>query len=276
MKTNNTNKYLLKTMLFFRNIVYVVLYYIDLNVLQKKTPIIILCYHSISDGQWRFGVNFKEFKRQIEYLKKSYYFIKLDELFDYLVLEKKIPKPAVVLTFDDGYKDNLQIKDFLKEMSIKPTLFVLSTPRSANRQELDSNSPFLSRNDIFKLTADGWTIGCHSNTHSDLLKLQATQLNNEIVNSKKKLQTELALSIDYFSYPKGKYSQKIVTLVKKAGYKLAVSMDDKYITKQTNPLTLPRIGVDRTHSFSQFKATISPSAILFRHYVKKTFLAKYL
>ena len=45
-------------------------------------------------------------------------------------------------------------------------------------------------------------------------------------------------------------------------------MNDGMISKNSDPLLLPRVGVDASHSFNEFKMLFSPSVIWFRSLLK--------
>ncbi len=272
------NKILFKYLIFLRKLLYVSFYFYDKYFLKQKPKIIILCYHSISESYWRFSVSFNKFKQQINYLQKiGYQFISISEFVDYLNKKREILKPSVIITFDDGYADLLQTTQFLKKFDIKPTLFLLSDPNHANRKELETNKVFLSKFEILKLINDNWEIGCHTATLSNMNQQNDSQIHTEIIESRKNLEKQLPISIKYFAYPKGKYNPKVLASVKDAGYKVALTMDDAIISKESNPHLIPRIGVDGSHSFWEFRGAISQSAILFRKYIKeKTILGRYL
>lgn len=260
----------MKLFIQVRKLVYIVLGSFYKVFSLPHTEIFILCYHSISSDGWRFAIRLEEFKRQINYLKKEgYQFISLSELVDYFEDRRDISKPSVVITFDDGYKDILQVKNFLKNLDITPTLFVLSDTKNANRKELGTNRDFLSNEEVLGLVRSGWEIGSHTATHSDMGKLNHNQIFNEINDSKKILERQFALQIRYLAYPKGKYNSEILKAVKAAGYKLALTMDDGVINKQINCYSIPRIGVDGTHSFAEFKTLFLPLVIKFRGFLKE-------
>lgn len=88
---------------------------------------LILMYHSIAEvwpDPWGLSVTPKHFDEQLEVLKKYAHPIGLYELGDKLE-EKRIPPNAVVVTFDDGYANNLYTaKPILVRYEIPATVFL--------------------------------------------------------------------------------------------------------------------------------------------------------
>lgn len=253
-----------------RRVVYTTIGTINKLIPSSKTGILILCYHGIGNDKWAFGVSKQTFEKQMKHLKKDgYSFITLRDVLDYLDGKKEISKPSVVIQFDDGYKDILAVKPFLKKHGIKPTLFLLADTKRANRKELANNRPFLNKKEILSLVKDGWEIGSHTATHSFMNTLSKQQLVEEVTNSKKNLEKSLGLPIDYIAYPKGKYNKAVLKEVLRARYKLGLSMDDGIINRKVNRLIIPRIGVDRTHSFAEFKTLYLPFVVAIRGFIKR-------
>lgn len=259
-----------------RRCAYLLLGFFDTHFSQHRKLVFVLSYHSVRQDAWRFSVDPDVIKKQIDYLNSRYTIITLNDLALFIQGKKSILLPAVVLTFDDGYKDILAIKKYLIERHITPALFILSDTIHANWNELGSKRPFLNKHELHSLAKLGWEIGAHSATHANLLMVKGKALKKEIIESKKVLEKTLQIPIKYFAYPRGKYSLPVVRVVKKAQYDLALTMDDGFITQRTNTFLVPRIGIDRTHTFSEFKATVSPSVITVRSIIKRSFLGKYL
>lgn len=239
------------------------------SIVPVKTKIFILCYHGIGNDTWAFSVSKKTFEMQMNFLEKQGYdFITLSTLNNFIDGKEKITRPSVVITFDDGYKDVLKIKEFIAKKKIKPTMFLLSNITQANRKELANEREFLSNEEVRSLIADGWEIGSHTATHSDMHALTDKQIVEEVIGSKKTLEKHLGIKIRYIAYPKGRYSKKILAAVKKTGYTLGLTMDDGRITPGMQKALIPRIGVDRTHSYSEFKVLFAPLVIVARGFLK--------
>jgi peptidoglycan/xylan/chitin deacetylase (PgdA/CDA1 family) len=262
--------------LFIRKVIYVALGLLDTKLLKRKNMLFILSYHSISDDSWRFGVRFSTLRRQIYFLRKTHDFIALSEVNDYISGKKQLRKPGVVITFDDGYKDILQTKKFFKKLGIRPALFLLADTSRVNYSELATKRPFLNKKEVLSLVSSGWELGSHSDTHPNLADLAEKQVLEEVLGSKSRLESWLGLPIRFFAYPRGRYSDSVLRFVKKAKYELGLTMDDGFIGKRSNPFLLPRVGVDRTHTFAEFQFAFVPSVVLFRQLIKKSYLGRYL
>lgn len=243
----------------------------SLDAFFRRTPhrIVIFCFHSIAEDNWRFSIDREVFLREIAYLLRTRKPITLSDVEGYILGKKQIAEPSFVVCFDDGYRDILEVREFLKEQGIKPALFVLSHPGEANTVELGTDRPLLSREEILRLREDGWAIGSHSATHSDFSILDEAGIQKETGESKKALENSLGFAIEYFAYPRGRYTDAVLTEVKNAGYRMALSMDDGRINTKTSLLAAPRVGVDRTHSLREFRYISSPSVICFRQLIKK-------
>ena len=79
-------------------------------------------YHSISYEKGNIlRVSKENFRKQMKYLKdNNYTTLTLDELYNYMKTGKIVPKKPIVITFDDGYKDNYtNAYPILKEFRIK-------------------------------------------------------------------------------------------------------------------------------------------------------------
>jgi peptidoglycan/xylan/chitin deacetylase (PgdA/CDA1 family) len=259
-----------------RQTAYTLLGTIDRKVLKKQNPVFVLSYHSVAKDDWRFSVDATVLKKQIQYLKKNFDIISLKTLEDYIAGKVAITKPSVVLTFDDGYKDILTMKEYFKKNNITPALFILANTKNPNWKELGSKRSFLTKREILSLHKAGWEIGCHSATHANLATLSEKELQEEIVAAKKALQNNLGITIAYFAYPRGKYNNTVLQFVKKAKFRMALTMDDGIIRPNINLLTVPRVGVDRTHTFKEFTSAFSPSVVLLRKAVKESPIGRYL
>jgi peptidoglycan/xylan/chitin deacetylase (PgdA/CDA1 family) len=236
---------------------------------RRKPSLVVYCYHSISDDDWKYSVSKEAFKAQIEFLLSQATPFDPKNIGAYLEGTYTLQSDAFLITFDDGYQDILAVKDFLAEQKITPIVFVLSHAERADREELETNRPFLSSAEIRRLHTEGWVIGSHSATHPDFTDLDSSRMEDEIVGSRHSLGQMIGSTVNLFAYPKGAYSTALCGAVRDAGYAVAFSVDDGYVEPQGNSYTIPRVGVDGTHHMRQFKSLALPGSMWLRGSVRK-------
>ena len=108
-----------------------------MNLLQKATARLkerlstrglILMYHRISEPDldpWGLSVSPRHFAEQLEVINKYFHPLSMAELLKHLQLGK-VPDRSIVVTFDDGYVDNLyHAKPLLERFGIPATLFLV-------------------------------------------------------------------------------------------------------------------------------------------------------
>lgn len=239
-----------------------------------KAKIIVLCYHSVGNSNWKYNVNPVVFKQQINQLLATRKPISLEELSAYLSGKKQIKSPSFLLTFDDGYTNIIELASFLKDKKIKPCVFLLSDPSHANRTELGTNLPIATKKDWKKMQQYGWSIGSHSATHPNFSQVETAEAVKEIEGSKKVLENTLGQNISSIALPRGNHNDIVDEVVKNVGYKMCLTMDDGIITAKTNPLAIPRIGIDQTHSLSELRYIDSTVVIALRTVLKKLKVGK--
>lgn len=89
----------------------------------------VLCYHRVFDpprNRWGVAVTPAHFEEHLDYLCRNHTILPLLELLDRME-EGRVPDRAVVLTFDDGYADNLHTAlPLLQRYDAPATVFVAS------------------------------------------------------------------------------------------------------------------------------------------------------
>ncbi len=244
-----------------RQLIVLNLYKLSALIFKGEPVLSILCYHSFSD-QNIYSVPIAEVIKQLESLRNEAEFVSLDQVLGYINSNAQLKKPAVAITIDDGYKDALELLPITQKYNIPVTIFVLTQPENADRKELDHQGELLSWGDIQTLKNAGWTIACHGATHKNFAKLTDQELSQEIIESKKVLETKLKTSINYFSYPKGVFNEKIVNVVKQAGFQAAFTVITGSISPQLNKFLLPRTVVNYFDKLSQNPQTYIQGPLL--------------
>lgn len=201
------------------------------NVLQrlrKKSLITVLAYHRVDDPQGDVNaVSPVNFERQMAYLRKHYRVITVAEALQLLKSGRNCER-AVVITFDDGYRDNfLNAMPILKKHGLPACFFVSSGIVGTDRHfdhdlELAGRPlPVMSWEDVRQLAANGFEIGSHTVNHARLSRCSIKELRHELADSKAQLEQQLGSRVDFFSFPFGlrsDFSDEALTEIKRAGY----------------------------------------------------------
>ncbi len=154
-------------------------------------------------------------------------------IMDYLSLSGKtgcdlsgINEPDhVALTFDDGFQDFYDnAYPILDDYEFEATVFLVSD-YIGKRSDWDYQSKkHMSREMIKELSDAGIEFGSHGKTHVDLRALDDDHLHEELEGSKKAIEDLLGKPVKYFSYPFGRFDNRVIEMVKQAGYEKAVSL----------------------------------------------------
>jgi peptidoglycan/xylan/chitin deacetylase (PgdA/CDA1 family) len=231
--------------------------------LSRRYRIPVLMYHSVDDAQAAvssLAVSTQSFRKQMSFLKRRHYrFLSLAEFVSALENKERLPRRAVVVTFDDGYENNYTAAyPILKELGIPACIFVTTghIGKTIDDQYFKRAS-FLSVEQLHKLADDSRIeIASHGVTHRYLPKLAAEDLRREIVDSKHALETMLKRPVRFFSYPIGGFNTLILSSVRDAGYAAATTTNRGYASHG---------GIDR---FAIQRIKISDRDTGFRFWVK--------
>jgi len=86
----------------------------------------ILVYHRVNDENDSFfpALRIADFRRQMAFIAENYYVYSLEDAAESIETDD-VPESAMVVTFDDGYRDNFQNAfPVLREFSIPATIFL--------------------------------------------------------------------------------------------------------------------------------------------------------
>jgi len=213
-------------------------------------------YHSIDNQKLkRLGgirVSLKNFEKQIAYLSKSgYTSYTLSQMIE---KRENLAQKNVVITFDDGYRDNLtNALPILKKYNFKATIFIVidrfdndwSLYRKAKNANIVNHIDKLSDEDIDVLLESGLIeIGAHTIRHKNFSKISAEEKNEEICKSKEILEKKFDIECKTFSYPFGIYETGDEKIVKDAGFIGAVTTEARKVDLHSDSMfLLPRVNI---------------------------------
>ncbi|HXG76907.1 MAG TPA: polysaccharide deacetylase family protein [Gaiellaceae bacterium] len=195
----------------------------------------VLMYHKVND-LWPnpTTVPTAVFAEQMELLGAlGYTPVTLEAVRDHYLHGAPLPPGAVLITFDDGYRDNLEnALPILRRHGYPAVLFVpvgfLDDERPLPHEEalhaLGVRNPTLRWEDLAEAEAGGLRIESHGIAHRPLSELDSAEATREIALSKLRLEERLGREVLAYAFVKGSladYRPEHVSLVQQAGYELA-------------------------------------------------------
>jgi len=158
---------------------------------------------------------------------------------------------VVSVTFDDGYASVHELlKRTISYGDAAVTVFV-PTGMLDRKNDWDNRGgatpgTVMSREAARELASMGVTIGSHTRTHADLLAVTDARAQSEIVGSLDDLRGNVLQNRDedvLFSYPYGRYDQRVVRIVSEAGYAAAFTNLPGHLSPGISRWQIPRFTV---------------------------------
>jgi peptidoglycan/xylan/chitin deacetylase (PgdA/CDA1 family) len=244
------------------------------NLFGGKPRARILVYHSISDDPLNpFSVSPADFEEQVRYLAREYNVISLEELVACIRDDEgEIPPDSVVLTFDDGFRDNyVRAYPILKRYGVPATIFVIVERLESDRDVLSQSGVqrpglYLSWGEVLEMSEDGISIGSHTLTHPWLIKVTLEQARREINESRACLEQHLRKPVHLFAYPGGRlcdFGQDITKIVVESGYSGACVGFNGTNSVDTDPYLLKRTKIEVGDGLGVFKKAMRGALDIF-------------
>ncbi len=220
--------------------------------LTRGVPVLI--YHAFEDDDspgTRFVLPRARFRAHLRALAAlRYHVISLETLVRAL-REGDLPPRAVVITIDDGYRDNFEIAfPELRRFRYCAAIFLVAGRLGAcndwDSGELASRA-LLSVTDVQGMAEDGLAFGSHTRTHPVLPAISDEALRAEIDGAATDLERELGRPVLFFSYPYGSYDDRALAAARER-YVGACTTEPRPVGLDSDPFLLPRIEVRGTDS----------------------------
>lgn len=229
----------------------------DILYALKQKSILILAYHSIADGTDFYGVTTDMFRKQMGWLsRQNYAVINLDEAVGRFY-SKQIDKKYVVITFDDGYKNNFtNAYQVLKAYNFKATFFIVTNAIGLKNVWDDSVLQLMNWDELNQLYDDGNIIGSHTHSHINLSGITDEELLSlELEYSCQVIQDKIKTTFIPFAFPYGAgvYNERVRQKVIK-NYPCAVKSCGFFGNNSDADLwSLKRTRIDSTIGMKEFE-----------------------
>ena len=218
----------------------------------------VLMYHKVNNiPENPTTVPISQFDEQLAEVRElGYQVVDLDSVLDYYVNGKPLPERAVLITFDDGYRDTLEnALPVLQKHGCSAVIFVpvaymedsTPLPHEALLVERGVRNPTLDWGLMRELDASGVRVESHGIAHRPLAEVSLDEAVREIAVSKLKLEDELERPVRAYAYVKGSeahFHPVHESILKQAGYEVAFTSISRANGKSTNPFRLGRYNVE--------------------------------
>jgi len=154
-----------------------------------------------------------------------------------------LPEKSFFLTFDDGYEC---IYDYafpiMEEFGFKGNIFIPSG-KIGGRNDWDYHFlgtwyNHLNSQQIKELIAAGWQIGGHGVDHKAMTMLSDEEVSQQLAQSRDDLENEFGIKVNWFSFPFGRYNDKIVDKTCESGYRGAIILSNGQPIESAKLLTV--------------------------------------
>ena len=234
-----------------------------INKTQNIYSLPVLLYHRIVNkqsviGKHKIYVQEKDFEKQMLYLKNNGY--QTITFFDLQQQPSMDLYKKVILTFDDGYKDNFELMfPILKKYGFKAVIYLV-TKINYNSWGVSEGEPridMMTPQQIKELSDHGIEMGGHTQRHKDLLKCTAEERVQEIKGSKEDVEHLINKQVISFAYPFGGINNDIKKAAQEAGYAYAVSTNTGPKEFGKDFFQIRRIEITPKTTLSSFKNKVS-------------------
>jgi len=222
----------------------------------------ILMYHNISEPPPEIRthralyVTPRRFAAQMQLLRHlGYRGLSMSQAMPYLRGERA--GRIAVITFDDGYRDNLDnaLPELLRH-GFTATCYAVSGRLGQHNAwdagQLGVRKPIMVAAELRRWCGAGMEIGAHTRSHPKLTQCGAAALRDEIGGGKRALEDAIGASVSQFCYPYGDHDDAVVNVVRRAGFDAAVTTQRGRARVERDLFRLPRVAICHRHLLPSF------------------------
>lgn len=241
-----------------------------INYLPGFRGLRVLMYHQISDNKAdALTVRQRDFEAQIHYLKnQAYNFISLNELHDCMLGKRQLPDKPVLLTFDDGYVNNLEYAyPILKKLAVKAAIFLPVGHLGTVNTWDGGNEKLMNFTELKSFDPKLVEFALHSYYHKNFNSMTFDEIEADLKLCMETLEHEQipfekSLAYPYGAFPKKQVKQLESTLERlgilsafRIGNKININFHDRFF--------LNRVDIHGTDSLNVFKLKMKLGKIKF-------------
>ncbi len=222
------------------------------------------------------------FEQHVRFYARRYSFVSIDQVVDAIEKKdfSNLPPKPLLITFDDGHAGNALLFPILQLYRIPAVIYAVAGVVGTNRHfwfdllphcsdvsnllktasdeerrnivkrvyghwdEKEYDAPVsLSRAQLSKFIRSASTVGSHTIFHPLLDKCDEDTGLQECIASREMLEAMTGLPVLHFALPNGNGDERVMDWVRRAGYRSCRTISPGWVTKRTDPFSLPNYGV---------------------------------
>ena len=215
----------------------------------------------------------KTLRSKLSFFSKKYIPVDRGILDSFMLGNWPYSKPGIIITFDDGLRNNFEVaKPLLEKYGFVGWFFIpVSFIKTAKEQQpnfakkkriaFKHSLPYAMTQSQVRELANKHIIGSHTSNHIRLTsQLSLEVLEKEIIASKEELSDMIDKKVDIFAWVGGEevsYSCNASKVIKKAGYNLSFMTNNLVIRFGENPYHLQRTNIESMYSLELVKFQLS-------------------
>lgn len=237
-------------------------YWCRKRTLFRRGSRVVLVYHRISSGRGGLGemTSVASFDRQMAVLARDFTPASWPSRTDGYQPPRGV---EVLVTFDDGYRDNFTRALPLIEKHRIHAVFFLVTDLVFGRKRIEveeggtDDDLFPTREEIASAAGSPWVaFGGHTASHRIVSTLAPEAFEAELRASREAFEAHLGAAPALFAYPRGRegdFSPSDAAILERAGIEAAFTMVPGLVNAGTPRYFVPRIGVSHVNNMVLFK-----------------------
>ncbi len=244
----------------------------------RRDRIVALLYHRLVDADEferfpprvrNFTIPAERFREHLRYLKRAGYSpVGLDQLVESLATGAPLPPSPVLVSFDDGCQSVVsRALPILQEQGFPAALFVTTDPDAWIFREGPDAQPRLTEAELRQLDAAGVSIGSHAVSHDALQGMHDADLERELGESKRYLESVLGKRVDYFGVPLNWYGRSVREAAIRVGYRAVCTSDSGTIRPGADLFSLRRLNVEGWMTEDDLHTFLRPGTIVQRRVI---------
>ena len=229
-----------------------------------------VCHLPVEEASFYQHVLPHQFAEQMALLKRrGYRVVPLEPLVAMVEAGRPLPARTVAITFDDGYRDLMEVWPHLERLGYVATLFLatgyIGRPgfdwlESGGRGAAPATAP-LSWVQVRELARRGADLGSHTVSHLPLEAMDEDGLLAELTRSREDIEWRTGRQVRLFSIPfacceEQGFRRRLARLLRRAGYSGAVTSAIGRLRPGADVMALPRLPVNAKDTLVTFEAKL--------------------